>query len=272
VTLSQTAQSIVEDPRRYLTWIYGPAGVGKTTFASQIDGHYFLQAEIGTAGVSVFGEGVPDWVTYMRIIGDLKAGIDGKWQGQREIKVVVIDLLERLFEHCGNDTCRNETFKGERYVKIEDVPYGAGYTRVCERLIRSFEYLRQLGLGVFLISHLKERQSKWRSQDIVKYEPNLPPSAILRFQGACDAVGFYRAEYETQKDANNQIVRVEKYRVIHWQPIFAVEAKHRLHYFPGILPIPKVDEAWKTYEAAFLKAVTLTKAEEIKEEETKSNG
>ena len=141
-----------------------------------------------------------------------------------------------------------------RFERIEDVPYGKGYTRTNELLVTKLNKLMLCGFGVLAISHCKERPITWRGQDFQAYGPKLPPSAADGIIDACGAVGFLNTEESTSKDEDGKVTKREEGRFMYWQNSFLIRAKHRLPGFPAKLPLPR-DKGYATYLDAFNKAV-----------------
>ena len=252
--LAQEPTPRIVDPRSYLSCLYGESGVGKTTFGSTVDGHYFLFTEAGGSGVSVYGESVVDWPTFLAKGAELIKAKNAGWEGQREIKTVFIDTIDSLLEYAGDWICQNETFveqgKASKFSKIDDVPWGKGYKRLAQLVLSKIQRLRLAGFGVFLIGHQKERIVKWRGQDLTRVGFNMTPSVADTFQAACDAIGYAAVEETVQKGAAGEVESVETGRYVYWQPTFLRLAKHRLRGFPARVEF-KLDTAWDSYVEAF---------------------
>jgi len=261
--LQQTPTQIVTDPRKYLTLIYGIAGVGKTEFGSQIPGHYFFYTEAGIEGVQIYGDPILSWEDFIEKCNEIVSAKAAGWKDEqgkpiREITTIVIDTYENLYMHAADWICRNTTFpeKGvrQKFERIEDVPYGKGYKRTNELLIEKLNKLMLHGFGVLVIAHSKERTVTWRGQEFQAYGPNLPPSAADGIIDACGAVGFFNTEESVRKDENGRVVAHEEGRYMYWQNSFLIRAKHRLPGFPEKLPLPR-GEGYATYLKAFQEAV-----------------
>jgi hypothetical protein len=254
--LQQDPSKIITDPRLYTTCIYGEPGIGKTSWAAQVPGAYFIRTEEGTKGISVYGEPCLSWERFLDLCVDLQKGKEDEWKDQREIKNVIVDTVENLYWLCGSWIARTKRFmiKGvpQEYEDIRFVPYGQGYIEVNNEIIRVFNKLVVLGFGLILISHEKERTIKWRGEELQKVDPNLPPSALTMIIGYCDAVGYFSMEEEIKKEGV-EVKRVEIGRYQYWQPSFLRMAKHRLTGFPERLPLP-IDKGYEVYRQAFEEA------------------
>jgi len=265
MALAQEKIHIKVDPRDYITMVLGDAGSGKTTFCSQIPDHYIIGCEPGQEGVEYHGEPCPDFKTFLRIATELINAKNTHFKDQREIKVVVIDTYDRLFELCGVYVVQEEIFmemgKAQKFAKVDDVPYGRGYKRVNELLIGLIYKLRQAGFGIVLASHVKERIVKWQGQDVTWFGPKLPPSGCDAIIDACGVIAFFRTEEEYKKGATGEILSVKSLRRARFQPTFQIVAKHRLEGFPESMELNH-HTMWQDYEKIF--AETVVKVSERK--------
>ncbi len=252
--LVQEASRIVVDPRKYLTYVYGPPGVGKTSFCSQIDGHYFLSCEPGTSGVSIFGENILSWDDFLAKCGELVEALKSGFTDQRAITTIVIDSYDALWAQCAEVVMKTERFmvKGtlSMFKNVDDVEYGKAYKRVNTIVIEKIKKLKLLGFGVVLIGHQKEKEIEWNGQKVTTVRLALSDSAEQAIVKECDAVGWFTIEREIKKNERLEIVSVEKGRYAYWQPAFGRQAKHRLKNFPERLDLP-LDNGWGVYEKTF---------------------
>ena len=252
-----SSKSVPEsDPRKYLTTVIGDAGVGKTTWASHIEGAYFLMTEMGTQGVSVRGEPILSWPSFKEKLNEIWQARKDGWKDVEPITSIVVDTYDILFDMVGQWVCENEQFVVEgrptRYTKIDDVPFGKGYARVSQLLLGVITRFHLAGFGVFLLCHSKERVVRWKGQAVMMYGPRLSPSASEALINASGAVGYFRVEQEVRKEGDEIVIANER-RVQQWQPTFQVAAKHRLPGFPAELPLTRL-EGWQTYCQAFKEA------------------
>jgi hypothetical protein len=241
IEIAQQPSSIVVNPKEYLHLIHGDAGIGKTTWCSQIDGHYFAKCEEGTKGVQVYGSTITSWPDFLelcRLIVEQKAT---NWKDVRPIDVIIIDTLDRLFDYCGMWVAENVKFmdKGvaKKYDRIENVPWGKGYAEVRELILNVVKKLMSFGFGVVLLAHTKERTVQWRGQDLTSFDLSISPTSAQEFVGACDAVGYATLEETIERNAKGDVERIENGRWLYWQPTFLRRAKHRLENFPERTPM-----------------------------------
>ncbi len=254
MALTQTASSIVQEPRQFLHLIYGEPGVGKTSWCAQISGHYFISTEPGTKGVSVFGHNCLTWPDFMTTCIELKKARETNFEGQRVIEAVIIDSYDALWQMCGNHIMASETFivkgRAEKFKRVEDVEYGKAYARVNSEVIGIVRKLGLLGFGVILIGHMKERLVKFRGQELTGVGLSSSQSVQDAIVKECDAVGYFMSEETIKKNDKGEVESVELGRWQYWQPSFLRLAKHRLEGFPERLALP-IGQGWQVYEDTF---------------------
>lgn len=271
ITIHQQLTHIVSDPRDYLTLVYGDAGVGKTTFASQIPGHYFIITEAGTHGVEIFGHQIFTWDDFLETLALIVEQRDRGWKDTegnsvREVHTIVIDDVEHLFWSCGTYLCQTTKFIDNgvltKYDRIEDVSWGKGFKRACEYLLKPLNKMLLKGFGIVLTGHVKTRSIKWRGQDMTHYSIGLPPSVAQALIDACGAVGYMTIEETQIKDKDQNIIATENERRCYWQKQFLLECKHKLANMPNYTLLnnnpAKGPTGWENYLTAFNNAVLAT--------------
>lgn len=254
IQLAQETTSIVDDPLKYATLIYGDPGVGKTSFCAQIPEHYFIMTEQGQEGVSVVGHPVTTWSEFLETCKALQQGMTSDWKDQRSVKTIVIDSLDYLFKYAGQHLCTNETFmvqgRPQKHTNIDDVPFGIGYKRAAWRVIENLNKLRSLGFGIFMTSLARTDTLKWRGQEVERYGPNFSKTVSGLFCGWCSSIGHFVVEEETKKGSDGAIEQYETSRKQFWQPQFFRVTKHRLKHFPEMLDLPP-ERGFEVYRDAF---------------------
>jgi len=269
--LNQEVTPPVDDPRRWLHLIHGEPGVGKTSWAAQIPGHYFVRTEEGCKGLYTFGEDVTTWEQFVNnIVGELVKGVETNWEGQRKVETIVIDVVEKLWEICAKWIVKNRTFlvKGtpQSFADVRHVPFGIGYTDTTAELLRVIRVIQHLGIGMVLLSHTNYRRFPWGTEELRRAEPDFTPSTVDDIVGECDAVGYFATDEVAKKelvDGVIKVVSIEKGRFQYWQPQFLRIAKHR-YDLPERFPLIKY-EGWKDYCAEFAKGVEKERQRLIKQ-------
>ena len=125
--------------------IYGPEGIGKSTFASQFPRPLFIDTEGSTSHLAVDRlERPTSWQMLRQYIEDIKTDSMG-------YKTVVIDTADWAERLCEDSICSKYGKQG-----VEDFGYGKGYKYGKEefgRLLDGLSDLIEAGLNVVLTAH-----------------------------------------------------------------------------------------------------------------------
>ena len=125
--------------------IYGPEGIGKSTFAAQFPDPVFIDTEGSTDNMDVARLDKPtSWAMLKNEIAFIKANSDA-------CKTLVIDTIDWAEQLAVSYVCSQHQKNG-----IEDFGWGKGYTYVQEeigRLLNSLSELVDIGINVVLTAH-----------------------------------------------------------------------------------------------------------------------
>lgn len=136
----QSAQKVV---------IYGPEGIGKSTFAAQFPDPLFIDTESSTKNMDIARMDKPtSWTMLKNQIEYVK--------NNAVCKTLVIDTIDWAEQLCINDICSLYGKKG-----IEDFGYGNGYVYEKEefgRFLNSLEDLIDKGINIVLTAHAQLRK------------------------------------------------------------------------------------------------------------------
>ncbi len=154
---------VSRDLSGYITYIYGPGKIGKTTFGSQMPGALILAFQRGyNALPNVYAQDVTTWAEMKMVLRDLK-----KPDVKEMFHSIVIDTIDIAAAAC------------EKYIisqagvdTLNQIPYGQGWTRVKRELEDTFRSVTQLGYAVLFISHDKDKTFK--RQDGTEYNQIVP--------------------------------------------------------------------------------------------------
>lgn len=130
--------------------VYGPEGIGKSTFASRFPEPIFIDTEGSTDTMDVAR--LPRPLTW----SDLIAEVDYILQGHEPCRTLVIDTADWAERLCIEHVCQNAHVSG-----IEDIGYGKGYVYVQEsfgQLLDKLEQLTRKGIHVVITAHAMMRK------------------------------------------------------------------------------------------------------------------
>ena len=130
--------------------IYGPEGIGKSTFASQFPKPVFIDTEGSTKHMNV--DRTPKPSSFTMILEQ----VNYFKTNPNLLGTLVLDTGDWAEQLCMTEICAKAQKKG-----IEDFGYGKGYTYLAEefgRLLNSLEELIELGINVVITAHAQMRK------------------------------------------------------------------------------------------------------------------
>ena len=130
--------------------IYGPEGIGKTTFASRFPDPVFIDTEGSTVHMDVKRLPKPD------LWNELLGEVEYVRQNPGCCKTLVIDTADWAEQLCALYVCARDQKQG-----IEDWGYGKGYKYLYEefgRLLNALEQVRGAGVNVVICCHASIRK------------------------------------------------------------------------------------------------------------------
>lgn len=129
--------------------IYGPEGIGKSTFASQFPKPVFIDTEGSTNGMDIVRTDKPtSWELLKSYVREL--GNSGEFQ------TIIIDTIDWAEQLCIESICAAHQKKG-----IEDFGYGNGYVYEKEEMgkfLNSLQDIVDKGINVVLTAHAQLRK------------------------------------------------------------------------------------------------------------------
>lgn len=130
--------------------VYGPEGIGKSTFAAQFPNALFIDTEGSTKHMDVARTPKPSsWTMLMEHVQYVK-------QNPCSFQTLVIDTADWAEQLCITSVCAKYQKPG-----IEDFGYGKGYIYLTEefgRLLNKLEELVEMGINVVITAHAKMRK------------------------------------------------------------------------------------------------------------------
>lgn len=161
--LSLEPHKVSRDLSGYITYLYGSAKIGKTTFGSKMPGALILAFERGyNALPGVYAQDITSWAEMRMVLRELK-----KSEVKEKFHSVIIDTIDIAAAAC------------EKYIiaqagvdTLNQIPYGQGWTRVKRELEDTFRSITQMGYAVLFISHDKDKT--FTRQDGTQYNQVVP--------------------------------------------------------------------------------------------------
>lgn len=243
--------------------VYGPEGVGKSTFGANAPKPIFLGAEDGTAQLDVARFPAP------QTFADVLAAVRELATQPHEFETLVADTLDWIEPLIWDFICQRDGV-----AKIEDYGYGKGYQAALDewrKLLAALESLRKARpMHIILLAHSQIRPFKNpQGEDFDRYELKIHAKASGLVKEWSDAVLFCNWETFAKKDERTKRVKGVSTgaRNIYTERTAAYDAKNR-YSLPEELPL-----SWADFEAAMnahsvapvadLKAEIARKAKEL---------
>jgi hypothetical protein len=201
--------------------VYGPEGIGKSTFASQFPEPLFIDTEGGTSNLDVRRiKCNKSWDELISIVKEIK-------ENPTICKTVVIDTADWAETLCTNAVC-------EKYRKnnIEDFGYGKGYVYLVDEFSKLLTYLDQLievGINVVITAHAKPRKFELPEEQgaFDRYEMKLTKQVAPVIKEWSDALFFVNYKiYVVTTDTNKKKAQGGK-RVLYTTHNPTYDAKNR---------------------------------------------
>lgn len=219
-------------PRPQKIIVYGPEGIGKTTFAASFPDPVFIDTEGSTYHMDVRRVDKPSsWTELLATVKQFAASPD-------ICKTVVIDTADWAEQLCSAEICAKSQKQS-----IEDFGYGKGYTYLQEefgRLLNALEGVVNAGMNVVVTAHAKMR--KFEQPDEMgtydRWEMKLTKQVAPMIKEWADMVLF--ANYKTYVVATDKEGKKHKAqggkRVLYTSHHPCWDAKNR-HGLPEELPL-----------------------------------
>ena len=174
---------VSRDLSGYITLLYGPAKVGKTTFGAQMPGALILATERGyNALPGVLVQDITSWSDIKQVVRELK-----KPEVQAVYKSLIIDTIDLAADMCQKYVCNQ--------LGIENIGDGGWTNNGWDKYKREFEdvfrTLAQLGYAILFISHDKEITIK--PENGIEYQQirsSMQTSALKIVENMSDIIAY----------------------------------------------------------------------------------
>lgn len=201
--------------------IYGPEGIGKSTFASQFPDPLFIDTEGGTSNLDI--RRIKCNKTWDELIAIVKEIHDDP----TVCKTMVLDTADWSETLCTNAVC-------EKYRKnnIEDFGYGKGYVYLVDeyaKLLSLLDQLIEVGINVVITAHAKPRKFELPEEQgaFDRYEMKLSKQVAPLLKEWSDALFFVNYKIYVVTTENNSKKAQGGKRVLYTTHNPTYDAKNR---------------------------------------------
>jgi len=225
VFFPQAPQMERTDMKRMKWLLYGPPGIGKSTFVSQAKDVLFLTTDGGLKFINSMHRPIPNWFTFKKYVKAIAA------ERPKQYKAIAIDIVDSVFKMCRKYVCDKrgiEHQSDEQWGKAYDLT-SSEFELEIEKIIGLDQY------GLFFISHSVEKEVKTRLATMSKTVPTMPTQVYKIIHPMMDIVAYYG--FDGKLDAAGDMGRR-----MYFQPTENMEAKDRTTCLPESLTIPNPEE------------------------------
>lgn len=174
---------VSRDLSGYITFLYGPAKSGKTTFGSKMPGALLLAFERGYNAIpGVMAQDITSWGEMKQVVRELK-----KPEVKAAFKSLIIDTADIAADCCQKYICSQ--------LGIENIGDGGwttnGWAKYKKEFEDTFRTLSQLGYAIVFISHDKEKTIK--PQNSAEYQQigsSMQSSALAIIENMSDIIAY----------------------------------------------------------------------------------
>jgi hypothetical protein len=212
--LSIQPHKVSRDLSGYITYIYGAAGVGKTTLCAQFPSALILAFEKGyNALPGVMVQDITTWGEFKQVLRELK-----KPEVHEKFKTIVIDTVDVAGSLCEKYICNQ--------LGIENIGDGGwstnGWTKYKKEFEESFRTITQLGYALVCISHDKDKTFK--RKDGTEYNQIIPTAQSSINEIVKNMVDLYAYAMQDLNGARKLVFRSSD---------GSIDAKSRFRYMPA---------------------------------------
>lgn len=193
--LSLQPHKISRDLSGYITYIYGPPKVGKTTLASQMPKPLLLAFERGYNAIAgIIVQDITSWSELKQVIRELK-----KPEVKEAFHTICVDTVDIAATLCDKYVCNQNDVD-----TIGQIPYGQGWNLLKKEFEEVFRTITQLGYAVYFISHAKEGVFKRQDgTEFTQIKPSVSTTYNSIIENMTDLYGYMHPVY---KDGVSNIV------------------------------------------------------------------
>lgn len=188
---------VSRDLSGYITFIYGPAKCGKTTFGSKMPQALLLAFERGyNALPGVVAQDITSWGEMKQVLRELK-----KPEVKETFKSIIVDTADIAADMCQKYICNQ--------LGIENIGDGGwtnnGWAKYKKEFEETFRVLSQLGYAVVFLSHDKEKTiSPKDAKEYQQIGSSMQSSALSVIENMSDIIGY--AHPKITDDGHSKIV------------------------------------------------------------------
>ena len=183
---------ISRDLRGKYVLLYGKPKSGKTTAACAFPNSLLVAFERGYNAIGgVRAVDITKWADWKMVLRQLE-----KPEAQKMYETIIIDTISIAWDYCEQYICAQNGVQ-----KINEIPWGGGYSACKKEFESALRKITMLGYGIVLIAHSAARVEKTADGSEVEIiSPEMPRRASEICNGLVDIIGYIGGEYDADKN------------------------------------------------------------------------
>ena len=183
---------ISRDLRGKYVLLYGKPKSGKTTAGCAFPNSLLVAFERGYNAIGgVRAVDITKWADWKMVLRQLE-----KPEAQKMYETIIIDTISIAWDYCEQYICAQNGVQ-----KINEIPWGGGYSACKKEFEGALRKITMLGYGIVLIAHSAARVEKTADGSEVEIiSPEMPKRASEICNGLVDIIGYIGGEYDADKN------------------------------------------------------------------------
>ena len=197
--LALTPNVVSRDLSGYITLLYGPAKIGKTTFASKMPKPLLLAFEAGYHAIpGIVAQDVTTWGEMKQVMRELK-----KPEVQNTYSSIVVDTVDIAAELCQKYVCTQLGIEN-----IGDGGWGTnGWSKYKKEFEETFRSLAMMGYAIVFISHDKEKTiTPKQGKEYQQIGSSMQSSALSIIENMCDIIGYAHNKVNLETGVSRRVL------------------------------------------------------------------
>ena len=230
--LSLQKNVISRDLRGKYILLAGAPKIGKTEFCCESEDALILATEIGTnAQTNACVQPIESWSDIINALRQLD-----NQMVKEKFKTVCIDTVGIMFDLAEQFVCVQNGVS-----KINDIPYGGGYTQRDKAFENALRKITMMGYGLIMTCHLKEIYDE--EGKLISAKPDLNNRCLKIVNGLVDVISVITQTWNEKGESE---------RWVQTRSTPTIAAGSRYKYLA-----PRIPFGFKEFEAALAKAIDM---------------
>jgi hypothetical protein len=197
--------TISRDLKGKYVLVYGAPKVGKTSFAARFKKNLLCAFEMGYNAIDgIYAQPIQKWSDFKLLLRQLEQPA-----AKEKFDTVTIDTVSIAYDLCEQYVCAQNSVQ-----KINEIPWGQGYTQVKAEFEASLRKITMLGYGLILIAHQEIRKETVDGNDVEYYSPALNKRCYEICNRLVDVIGYIAVEWDAEGNSERYLYTRQTPRVL----------------------------------------------------------